>query len=68
MCEKRVFYMLAEITALLVALATLTIRPSMQSESLLLRATLGGSHISTTQTRGGMGLPLYSARFQVSAR
>ena len=41
MWEKRALYYLAEIMALLVALATITMRSSTQSELPLLRLNLG---------------------------
>ena len=67
MCGKRVLYYLAEIMALLVALATITMRSSTRYE---LRSSLSiwdGSRTVTTQTRVGTGLPWSSVQFPVSA-
>ena len=67
MCEKRALYYLAEIMALLVALATITMRSSTRYE---LRSSLSiwdGSPTVTTQTRAGTGWPLSYVPFRASA-
>jgi hypothetical protein len=58
MCEKRALYYLAEIMALLAALATVTMRSSTRYELQSSPSILAGSPIVTMQTRVGTGLPL----------
>lgn len=67
MWEKRALYYLAEIMALLVALAITTMRSSTRYELRSSLSILDGSPTVTTQTRVGTGLPWSSVQFRASA-